>query len=48
MAPKKPLKHKMDSEELAIHLHIQRKGGVRFQSKKDFKRHPKHKGSPAW
>lgn len=36
-------KHKMSEEELKIHQHIQRKGGVPFASKKDYKRQPKHK-----
>lgn len=35
-------KYKMSPEELEIHQHIQRKGGVSFKSKKDYKRKPKH------
>lgn len=36
-------KYKMSPEELKIHLHIQRKGGVTFNDKSKFKRKPKHK-----
>lgn len=35
-------KHKMSPEELEIHQHVQRKGGVSFKSKKDYRRKPKH------
>lgn len=35
-------KYKMSPEELKIHQHVQRKGGVSFSSKKDYKRKPKH------
>lgn len=38
-----PTKHKMSKEELAIHIHVQRKGGVAFRSKKDYRRKPKHR-----
>ena len=34
--------YKMSPEELATHLHIQRKGGVAFKSGKDYRRKPKH------
>lgn len=35
-------KYKMSPEELEIHQYIQRKGGLSFKSKKDYKRKPKH------
>lgn len=37
------VKHKMDKEELDIHLHIQRKGGVSHKTKKDYKRRSEKK-----
>lgn len=37
-------KYKMSAEELETHLHIQRKGGVSFKSKKDYKRKSKYVG----
>lgn len=39
------LKHKMSSEELAIHLHVQRKGGVSFKDKSKYSRKQKYKNN---
>lgn len=39
----KDLKHKMSKEELMIHQHITRKGGVSFKDKSKYSRKTKHK-----
>lgn len=36
------MKHKMSPDELQIHQHVMKKGGVTFKSKKDYRRKEKH------